>query len=400
VDYSVSESRVRWWILGLLFLGTTINYFDRIVLGILLPDIRSELHVDDREYGFVTAAFQTAYTLGFLYMGRVVDGIGSRLAYGVAALFWSAAAALTVLSRSAFQLGIWRSFLGLSESCNFPAAIKSVSDWFDDKDRAFATGIFNSGTNVAAMAGPPMFVHLSQRYGWRACFLMTAALGLLWVLAWMLIHPRKMPAHHQDDAPRLPWWEAARLREAWGFAAGKFFSDPAWWFYLFWLPLYLHDVRKLDMNTVGWALMFVYVMAGVGGVAGGWVSGFLIRNGWQPLRARKVTMLVCACSMPFTAMGVLVPSATGAIVLFSFATALHQAWSANLFTTVSDTIPRNAVGAATGIGGFAGGLGGIIFSALIPGYVIPFAGYTPVFLAMGVLYFVGLLALHRLMPSR
>ncbi|HYL74899.1 MAG TPA: MFS transporter [Bryobacteraceae bacterium] len=396
----MSESRVRWWILGLLFLGTTINYFDRIVLGILLPDIRSELHVDDREYGFVTAAFQAAYTLGFLYMGRVVDSVGSRLAYGVAALFWSGAAALTVLSRSAFQLGIWRSFLGLSESCNFPAAIKSVSDWFDDKDRAFATGIFNSGTNVAAMAGPPMFVHLSQRYGWRACFLMTAALGLLWVLAWMLIHPSKMPAHHHDDAPRLPWLQAARLREAWGFAAGKFFSDPAWWFYLFWLPLYLHVVRKLDMITVGWALMFVYVMAGVGGVAGGWASGFLIRNGWQPLRARKVTMLVCACAMPFTAMGVLVPSPWAAIALFSLATGLHQAWSANLFTTVSDTVPRNAVGAATGIGGFAGGLGGIVFSALIPAYVIPLVGYTPVFLGMGVLYFVGLLALHRLMPSR
>ena len=396
----MSDSRVRWWILGMLFLGTTINYFDRIVLGILLPDIRADLHVDDRQYGFVTAAFQAAYTLGFLYMGRVVDSIGSRLAYGAAALFWSAAAALTVFSRSSFQLGIWRSLLGLSESCNFPAAIKSVSDWFDEKDRAFATGIFNSGTNVAAMAGPPMFVYLSQRFGWRACFLMTAALGLLWVVAWLFIHPRKMPAHHHDNAPRLPWWEAARLREAWGFAAGKFFSDPAWWFYLFWLPLYLHDVRKLDMTTVGWALSFVYVMAGVGGVAGGWVSGFLIRRGWRPLRARKITMLVCACAMPFTAMGVLVPSAAAAVVLFSFATGLHQAWSANLFTTVSDTVPRNAVGAATGIGGFAGGLGGIIFSALIPGFVIPAVGYTPVFLAMGVLYFIGLVALHRLMPSR
>ncbi|HEV2687178.1 MAG TPA: MFS transporter [Bryobacteraceae bacterium] len=391
----MSDARLRWWILTLLFLGTTINYLDRIILGILLPDIRSELHISDTEYGFVTAAFQAAYTLGFLYMGRFVDRVGSRVAYGIAAVCWSAAAGLTVLARSAFQLGVWRSFLGLSESCNFPAAIKSVADWFEEKDRAFATGVFNSGTNVAAMAGPPIFVYLSQRYGWRACFLFTASMGILWVIAWMQIHPRFVKT--KENLPvAISWGEAARLRPAWGFAFGKFFSDPAWWFYLFWLPLYLHEVRKLDMTTVGWALMFIYVMAGVGGMTGGWVSGRLIRHGWQPLRARKAAMLVCACSMPFTALGVLAPSATVAIVLFSLATGLHQAWSANLFTTVSDTVPRHAVGAVTGLGGFAGGLSGIIFSAIIPGYVIPRYGYTPVFLGMGVLYFAGLFALDRL----
>jgi ACS family hexuronate transporter-like MFS transporter len=387
---------MRWGILGLLFFGTTINYLDRIVLGILLPDIRNELHVTDAEYGFVTAAFQTAYTIGFLYMGGFVDKVGSRIAYGIAAFFWSISAGLTVLSRNAFQLGIWRSSLGLSESCNFPAAIKCVADWFEEKDRAFATGVFNSGTNVAAMAGPPIFVYLSKQYGWRACFLLTAALGLLWVIAWLSIHPRRVEKK-LEEATRTPWWEAAKLREAWGFALGKFFSDPAWWFYLFWLPLYLHDVRKLDMTTVGWALMVVYIMAGVGGMAGGWVSGFLIRRKWAPLRARKTTMLVCACAMPFTALGVLAPSTMTAVALFSLATGLHQAWSANLFTTVSDTVPRNAVGAVTGLGGFAGGLSGILFSALVPAYVIPAFGYTPVFLGMGMLYFAGLFSLHRLM---
>jgi ACS family hexuronate transporter-like MFS transporter len=395
----MSDARLRWWILALLFFGTAINYLDRIMLGILVPDIRLELQISDQAYGFVTAAFQAAYTVGFLFMGGFVDRLGSRLAYAIAAVCWSAAAGLHVLARSALQLGVWRSFLGLSESCNFPAAIKSVSEWFGEKDRAFATGVFNSGTNISAVVGPPAFVYLSARYGWRACFLLTAALGVVWVLAWLWIHP-SVAAAGRSSVQGMPWLEAARLRETWGFAAGKFFSDPVWWFYLFWLPLYLHDVRKLDMKAVGWALPFIYVMASVGSVAGGWLSGRLIHRGWQPLRARKFTMLLCACCVPFAALGVLVPSVTAAILLFSLATAAHQGWSANLFTTVSDTVPRNAVGAVIGLGGFAGGVGGIIFSAIIPGYIITAFGYRPVFLGMGGFYFLVLLDLHRLLRKQ
>jgi ACS family hexuronate transporter-like MFS transporter len=395
----MSDSRLRWWILAMLFFGTAINYLDRIVLGILVPDIRLELQISDKEYGFITAAFQAAYTVGFLFMGGFVDRLGSRIAYAITAVCWSAAAGLHVLARSALQLGVWRAFLGLSESCNFPAAIKSVSEWFGEKDRAFATGVFNSGTNISAVVGPPAFVYLSARYGWRACFLLTASLGIVWVLAWLWIHP-SVTAAGRSSLQGMPWMEAARLRETWGFAAGKFFSDPVWWFYLFWLPLYLHDVRKLDMKAVGWALPFIYVMASVGSVAGGWLSGRLIRRGWQPLRARKFTMLLFACCVPFAALGVVVPSVTAAILLFSLATAAHQGWSANLFTTVSDTVPQNAVGAVIGLGGFAGGVGGIIFSAIIPGYVITAFGYRPVFLGMGGFYFLGLLALHRLMRQQ
>ena len=393
------NERLRWWILGLLFFGTTINYLDRIVLGIMVPVIRGEMHLSDTEYGWVTAAFQGAYTVGFLFMGGFVDRFGSRIAYAIAAVGWSAAAGLTVLAHNALQFSLWRGLLGLSESCNFPAAIKSVSEWFSEKDRAFATGIFNSGTNISAVIGPPAFVYLSAAYGWRACFVLTASLGIVWVIAWLGIHPR-VDASARATSQGMPWWEAVRLPEAWGFAAGKFFSDPVWWFYLFWLPLYLHDVRKLDMNSVGWALPFIYISASAGSVAGGWLSGLLIRRGWQPLRARKATMLICACCVPFAVLGVVAPSAITAILLFSLATAAHQGWSANLFTTVSDTVPQNAVGAVTGIGGFAGGLGGIIFSAIIPGYVIPAFGYQPVFLSMGGFYFVGLFALHRLMRSR
>jgi MFS transporter, ACS family, hexuronate transporter len=394
----VKQSDMRWAILALLFFGTTINYLDRIVLGVLVPDIRLELKISTEDYGWITAAFQAAYTAGMLFMGGFVDRVGTRMAYAAAALAWSAAAGLTVFARSAIQFAMWRSFLGLAESCNFPAAIKSVSEWFEEKDRAFATGVFNSGTNISAVIGPPILVYLSRTYGWRACFLLTASLGILWVAAWLWIHPRveKIAAAKSKG---MPWAEAARLRGTWGFAAGKFFSDPVWWFYLFWLPLYLHDVRKLDMQTVGWALPFIYVMASVGSVLGGWGSGMLIRNGWEPIRARKIVMFICACCVPFASLGVVVPSAVHAILLFSLATAAHQGWSANLFTTVSDSVPQSAVGAVVGIGGFAGGLSGIIFSAIVPGKVIPKFGYSPVFLGMAVFYFIGLFMLDRLMKK-
>ena len=394
----MKQSNMRWAILALLFFGTTINYLDRIVLGVLVPDIRLELKISTEDYGWITAAFQAAYTVGMLFMGGFVDRVGTRIAYAAAALAWSAAAGLTVFARSAIQFAIWRSFLGLAESCNFPAAIKSVSEWFDEKDRAFATGVFNSGTNISAVIGPPILVYLSGAYGWRICFLMTATLGIVWVAAWLFIHP-PVDKIGLAKSKGMPWMEAVALRETWGFAAGKFFSDPVWWFYLFWLPLYLHDVRKLDMQTVGWALPFIYVMASVGSVAGGWLSGMLIRKGWEPIRARKTVMLICACCVPFAALGVVVPSAIHAILLFSLATAAHQGWSANLFTTVSDSVPQNAVGAVVGIGGFAGGLSGIIFSAIIPGYVITAFGYRPVFLGMAGFYFIGLFLLDRLMKK-
>ena len=397
----MNESRLRWWILLLLFLATTINYLDRIVLAVLVPFIRDELRIDEKDYGFITAAFQTAYTAGFLFMGKFVDRFGSRLAYAIATIGWSVAAGLHVFARSALQFGMWRGLLGLCESGNFPAAIKSVAEWFEEKDRAFATGIFNSGTNVSAVVGPPAFVYISKQYGWRAAFLLTASLGFFWVVAWLFTHPRMAALERASPKEKDSGWaDAFGQPETWGFALGKFFSDPAWWFYLFWLPLYLHDVRKLEMTTVGWALPFIYLTASVGSVAGGWFSGWLIRRGWQPLRARKTGMLVCACCMPFAALGVLVPDATVAILLFSLATAAHQGWSANLFTTVSDTCPRSAVGSVIGIGGCAGGVGGIVFSGIMPAYVIPAFGYRPVFLSIGGFYLVGLLALHFLMRPR
>ncbi len=406
------RTRVRWWILALIFLATTINYLDRILLGFLAPIIREDLGFTDQQYGYITGAFQIAYTVGFLMMGKFIDRYGTRIGYAVAIVWWSIAAALHAAANTAFSLAVWRALLGLGEAGNFPAAIKGVAEWFPKKDRAFATGIFNAGTNVASMAGPPLFAWMVGFISWRACFVITASLGFVWVVIWMFSyrlpgqHKRVSPAEneyiHSDTpdeaaAPSIGWLAALRYKQTWGFAAAKFFSDPVWWFYLYWLPLYLFDVRKFNLTEIGWALPFIYLMADVGSVGGGWFSGHLIRRGWPNGKARKTAMLICALVMPVAATSVLAESPIVAILLVSLATSSHQGWSANLFTTTSDVFPKQATASVTGIGGCLGGLGGFLFSAVIPGYIVTHFGYTPVFLTMGCFHLIGLTILHFLM---
>jgi len=404
-------SSVRWWTLALLFFATTICYLDRIVLSFLATEIRKDIHLPDEIYGYVTGAFSFAYMVGFLFAGKFIDRYGTRIGYAVAITWWSIAAACHALARSAFGLGFWRAMLGLGESGNFPAAIKSVAEWFPKKDRAFATGVFNAGSNVAAMAGPPVLVWMNAHFGWRGCFFITASLGFIWLLLWLLsyrppeLHPQVSQAElayirsDPDEArePDIGWKAALGYRETWGFAIAKFLTDPVWWFYLWWLPLYLADIRKLTLAQTGWALPVVYLMADLGSVSGGWLSGFFLRRGWALSRARKTAMACCACAMPIAATAVFMPSAVLAIALVSVATAAHQGWSANLFTTVSDIFPKRAVASVVGIGGCAGALGGVLFSSVIPGHIIAHFGYKPVFVTMGCFHLTALLFVHRLM---
>ena len=405
-------TRVRWWMLALLFFATTVNYLDRIVFSVLIPVIEKELSLSKVDYGYLNGAFTMAYTIGFLFMGKLIDRFGTRIGYAVAITWWSIAACFHATARTAVSLGFWRAMLGLGEAGNFPAAIKSVAEWFPKKDRAFATGIFNAGTNVAAMIGPPAFVAMNALLGWRACFLITGSLGFIWLVMWWLSyrvpeqHPRVNEGELQyirsdeeadSGEAKIGWMAALKFRQTYGFAISKFLTDPVWWFYLFWLPPYLYDVRKFKLSEIGWALPVVYLMADVGSVAGGWLSGYLMRRGWHRARARKTAMALCAAAMPVAAMAVLAPSPVLAVALVSLATAAHQGWSANLFTTTSDVFPKNAVASVTGIGGCAGGLGGFLFSAVIPGYVITRFGYTPAFLAMGCMHLTALFLLHRLM---
>jgi ACS family hexuronate transporter-like MFS transporter len=403
---------VRWQILAFLFYATTVNYLDRIVFSVLIPVIEKELSLSKLDYGFLTGAFQIAYTVGFLLMGKLIDRWGTRIGYAVSIGWWSLAAVFHATARTAVSLGFWRAMLGLGEAGNFPSAIKAVAEWFPKKDRALATGIFNAGTNVASMIGPPVFVAMNAHFGWRGCFLITGALGFIWLIPWLWSY--KIPEHHprvnqaeqdyirsnvgeEGKEPTIGWLQSLKFRQTWGFAFAKFLTDPVWWFYLYWLPPYLFDVRKFKLTEIGWALPVVYLMADLGSITGGWISGFLIRRGWQQGKARKMAMGICAGAMPIAAMAVLAPSPVAAVALVSLATAAHQGWSANLYTTTSDVFPKKAVASVTGIGGAAGGIGGVLISAVIPGYLITWFGYTPVFLAMGCFHLTALWIVHHFM---
>jgi ACS family hexuronate transporter-like MFS transporter len=402
---------VRWWILALIFLITTNNYLDRIILGFLAPELQKRLHFNDQQYGYITAAFTLAYAFGFLAFGRFVDRYGTRLGYTVAITLWSIAAALHASARTAVELGLWRMLLGLGESGNFPTAIKAVTEWFPKKERAFATGIFNAGTNVAAMFGPKMFEWLFRSFGWQACFLLTSSTGIICLALWWIWYqiPSRHPrigavelAYIQSDPeesrePAMSWSQALTYKQTWGLALAKFFSDPVWWFYLYWLTLYFVNVRGLQLGEVAWALPVIYLMADFGSVAGGWLSGWLIGRGWPNGKARKFTMAACAICMPVAATAVAAPNVVAAVLLISLATAGHQGWSANLYTTASDIFPKNAVATVTSFGGCAGGIGGFLFSSLLAGYIVQHFGYVPIFVIMGGFHLIALAIVHLTM---
>jgi ACS family hexuronate transporter-like MFS transporter len=388
---------MRWWILALLFLATLINYMDRTIFAVLVPVMRGDLHIDNEVYGKLTAAFLFAYTVGYLIMGRVVDRLGTKSGFAVAAGVWSIAAGLHATASTALQLGGFRGMLGFAEAGNFPAAIKAVAEWFPAEQRAFATGIFNSGSNLAQVVGPPVFVLLEHKFGWRTCFLLTASLGILWLALWWASYRTPPKVEVEEKIVKVSYREAIQYKQTWGFAIAKFLTDSAWWFYLFWLPLCLHDQRHMQDKDYARALSIIYFVACFGSMGGGWLSGFLMRRGWTKSKARKTAMFICAAAMPVAATGVIVPSAVLAVALFSLATSAHQGFSANLFTTTSDVFPKSALGSVNGIGGCMGGLGGVIFSAIVPGYLVKFIGYTPLFMMMSTFYLIALLILHKLM---
>jgi ACS family hexuronate transporter-like MFS transporter len=290
-----------------------------------------------------------------------------------------------MVSRGAFSLGFWRSALGFGEAGNYPAGVKAVGEWFGDRDRAYAVGLFNFGVTFAAVAGPPVLVALTSAYGWRAAFALTSSTGFVWLLVWMLTWH---DPPEQEFRPRgvTGWSEALRDRRTWGMAVLKFLTDGVWWFYIFWIPPYLYDARKFNLNQIGWALPAIYLIAGGGSIAGGWAAGYLIRRGWGMPAARRAVLGICALCMPIAAMAVLATSPVTAIALIGLATAAHQAWSSNMFTMPSDMFPRSLVASVFGIIGAAGGLGGFLFSAIIPAFVVPHFGYFPMFALAGVLH--------------
>jgi len=405
--------RYRWVICALLFFATTINYIDRQVLGILATDenFKSQIGWNEAEYGYVNTAFQAAYAIGLLVVGGLMDRFGTRKGFSVAIVFWSVAAMGHALARSAFGFGLARFTLGLGEAGNFPAAIKTVAEWFPKKERALATGIFNSGSNVGAIVAPLVVPFIAVTYGWQWAFIITGALGFIWLAFWLAVYrkPEEHPklsraelAHIQSDplepTTRIPWARLLPHRQTWAFALGKFLTDPVWWVYLFWLPKFLNTTYGLNITQIGLPLVVIYIVADIGSIGGGWLSSSLIKRGWSVNRARKSTMLLCALSVVPIMFASQASNLWVAVGLISIAAAAHQGWSANLFTMVSDMFPRRAVGSVVGIGGMAGAVGGMLIATTV-GLILQHTGsYLPIFIIAGCAYLVALLVIHSLVP--
>jgi ACS family hexuronate transporter-like MFS transporter len=397
----------------LLFAATTINYIDRQVLGILAPDLQREIGWSELDYGRIVIAFQISYAVMMLFWGRILDKIGTKLGLAIAVAWWSVAAMGTAFARSAMTFGAARFLLGVGEAANFPASIKTVAEWFPKSERAFSTGIFNAGTNVGAVLAPIMVPLLAAAWGWQSAFIVTGALGFIWLAVWWVtyqpteVHPRLSAAERAyildgADEPlveKTPLSRILGLRQLWAFAMGKLLTDPVWWFYLFWLPKFLaqeHGVRGVALIPY---LTTVYIVADVGSVAGGYLSSTLIKRGWTVNAARKTTLAIFAALIPSVIIAPQVRSAWVAVALIGLATSCHQAWSANLFTLASDMFPRRAVGTAVGFGGFAGGVGGILI-AEFAGRVLQAdpSYYQPMFVVAGLAYFVALAVIQILAP--
>jgi ACS family hexuronate transporter-like MFS transporter len=403
---------VRWVVCGLLFFATTINYVDRQVLGILAPTLQQAIGWNELQYGYIVTAFQAAYALGLLFTGRLLDLVGTRLGYAFALIFWSFAAMAHALARTPFGFGLARFGLGLGEAGNFPAAIKTVAEWFPKKERALATGIFNAGTNVGAVLAPAIVPWIALTFSWRAAFIATGAIGFSWLLLWFLLYDA--PERHRrlskaefdyirsdprEPPARISWLQLAAHRETWAFAIGKFITDPVWWFYLYWIPKFLNDHYGLTLSKLGPPLIAIYVIADVGSIGGGWLSSALIKRGVSVNRARKTAMLVCAlCVTPI----VLTSHATTlwtTVALVGLAAAAHQGWSANLFTLASDMFPRRAVASVVGMGGMAGAIGGMLVAAATGWFLQLTGNYFAIFFAVGTAYLVALAIIHWLKPD-
>ncbi len=417
-----SNGRFRWTVVALLFFATSINYIDRQVIGLLKPTLTKDFGWSDTTFGTINGIFQFFYAFGLLAFGRIVDKVGTKIGYTISIILWSVFAMGHALARSTFGFTIARSGLGIGEAGNFPSAIKSVAEWFPKRERAFATGVFNSGANIGAVVAPVMVPLLLASYGWQAAFLITGALGFIWLIFWWLIY--EIPSRkkglskeeydhiHSDveeqvDVPGKPvsWGRLLKVRQTWAFVFGKFLTDPIWWFFLFWLPGYFSDTFSLNLSKPGWPLVIVYSATTIGSIGGGYLSGYLIKRGLPVYKARKRAMLFFAiCVVPIMTARY-IGNMWAIVALISLAAAAHQAWSANIFTTASDMFPKKAVSSVTGIGGMAGSIGGIIFQPLV-GQILDYfshsgnktLGYNIIFFICGLAYLVAWLVMHLFAP--
>lgn len=402
----------RWGICALLFFAATINYIDRQVIGILKPTLQTEIGWTEVQYSWVVFSFQAAYAIGLLLVGGLMDRLGARKGFSIAIVFWSIAAMAHAFAMSVMGFAVARFMLGLGEAGNFPASIKTVAEWFPKKERALATGIFNSGTNIGALVTPLVVPAITIAWGWRWAFILTGAIGFIWLVFWWILyrspneHPKLSKSelkHIQSDPPepavKVPWLRLIPHRQTWAFALGKFLTDPIWWVYLFWLPDFLNKKHGLGLKDFGLPLVVIYLIADFGSIGGGWLSSALIKRGWSINAGRKTAMFICAvCVVP-----IVFASQTSnlwvAVTLIGIAAAAHQGWSANIFTLVSDTFPKQAVGSVVGIGGMAGAVGGMLIARIVGEILERTGSYVPIFIIAGSAYLFALLVIHLLAPK-
>jgi ACS family hexuronate transporter-like MFS transporter len=422
--------RYRWLICGLLFFAATVNYVDRQVIGFLKPTLQHQFGWSEVDYGDIIFTFQLAYAIGLLVAGRLMDRLGTRIGFALALTVWSMAAVAhaaapafggpfaamlggvgLVYSTSVAGFMVARFVLGLGEAGSFPASIKAVAEWFPKRERALATGIFNSGTNVGALLTPLAVPWITITFGWNWAFVATGALGFVWLLAWWPTyrspdhHPRVGQAelaHIRSDPPesvaKVPLRKVLPHRATWAFAIAKLLTDPIWWLYLFWVPDFFSRNYGLNLVGLGLPVLVIYQIATVGSVGGGWLSSALLGRNWSINAARKTAMLVCAIAVLPIVFASQVHHLWLAVVIVGVAAAAHQGWSANLFTIVSDSFPKQAVGSVVGFGGMAGAIGGM-FIAKLTGKILQATGsYMPVFLIAGAAYLTALAIVQLLVP--
>ncbi|AOF94968.1 major Facilitator Superfamily protein (plasmid) [Sphingobium sp. RAC03] len=403
--------RYRWVVVALLFAATAINYVDRQMIGVLKPTLSAEMQWSETDYANIVFWFQAAYAIGYLGFGRIVDVIGARFGYAIAVTIWTIAHMAHGGVYGVTQFAMARFGLGIGESGNFPAGIKAVTEWFPQKERAFAIGLFNAGANIGAIITPLLVPWLTVAYGWRVAFYATGIFGIVWLIAWLVFYRR--PDQHSkvtaeelayirqdpaDPVEPIGWAKLITIKETWAYAIGKFCIDPIWWFFLFWLPGYLGTRYGLDLISFGPPLVAIYLLSDGGSIFGGWMSGRLMKAGKSVNAARKLTMLLCAFAVLPIFFAQSIDNLWLAVLVIGIATAAHQAFSANLYTLPSDLFPRGAVGSVVGIGGTVGAIGGMVM-AKYAGYILDGIGsYTPLFAVAGSAYFVALAAVHLLSP--
>ncbi len=426
--------KYRWTICGLIFFATTVNYLDRAVISLLKPYLAAAFNWNAVEeagnYADIELAFKISYAAGMLFTGRLIDKLGSKIGYALATFLWSIAAVCHAFAKGTVGFSIARVFLGLTESANFPAAIKATAEWFPKKERALATGIFNSGTNIGAILAPLSVPPIADNWGWEWAFIITGSIGFIWLIFWFIFYevPRKQKRLSQEELAfiesdkdemleaeqaigkkRISWGQLLTYKQTWAFAIGKFLTDPVWWFYLFWLPDFLRKEYQLTSREIMWPVAIVYIISSIGSVFGGWLPLKLINNNWPVFKARKTSMLIYAfCVIPIVFVQYLGDIDMWlAVGVIGLAAAAHQAWSANIFTTVSDMFPKRTTASVIGLGGLIGGVGGIMLTWLVQKNMFIYyesigkikTGYFIMFLICGGAYLLAWIMMHFLVPK-